>query len=257
MQEVGKINEEINLPKSQEFIKNLFMPMFEKYTEIEANHKEEKIKYNKEIHEVYDKYKILVKENIDRIKGYIPKEGTIVEYIERIPNMYYNQQTINVSYLKMLHNRIYRNSNHLVYGTNLPLIMINATPLDANFKEIKKCNTVWPILNFKEIDIAQPIKIEIEKEKKVYTTFIYVMKIDNTELYKIGVSSEPSKRLSVIQTGSPFKVDLVNTYKVSNAYKLEKELHDLFKEKRKKGEWFELSNYNLREIELIIERSWN
>lgn len=84
-------------------------------------------------------------------------------------------------------------------------------------------------------------------------TAVYVLKSD--KYYKIGVSSAISKRIGMLQTGNPYTIELIHQkYFTSSveAYKEEKRLHLLYKDKQVQREWFELT---LEDIEYIQEIS--
>jgi hypothetical protein len=76
--------------------------------------------------------------------------------------------------------------------------------------------------------------------------YLYVIACHGFPYYKIGRTVLPVEaRFASIQTGSPFKLSLVNAMLVNNCFKLEAELHYLFAEKRVRGEWFELDSKDL------------
>lgn len=75
--------------------------------------------------------------------------------------------------------------------------------------------------------------------------YVYLIKISNQDYYKIGFTKKnPSKRLKELQTGSPFKLELISSFKSSGARVLENILHKKFQDKSQtlthgvKGEWF-------------------
>ena len=79
-------------------------------------------------------------------------------------------------------------------------------------------------------------------EKEVYLIYSSVL-----NLYKIGVSSNSNKRIKQLQTGCPFPIEIRSTYKTELYNKIEKSLHNKFKNKKTNenleaisGEWFEL-----------------
>lgn len=75
------------------------------------------------------------------------------------------------------------------------------------------------------------------------SSYLYII-TDGTNT-KIGVSNNPQKRLSQLQTGSSHKLSLFKQYSVShrNKFKLEKACHvkvaSLYE---KRGEWFKMSD---------------
>jgi len=89
---------------------------------------------------------------------------------------------------------------------------------------------------------------------------IYVMKCER--FYKIGLSRSIPKRIKTLQGGLPFKIELIEIYKVENKderrylNKTEKFIHKHFHAKRVNGEWFELTESDLKEIPSLIKKSF-
>ena len=67
-------------------------------------------------------------------------------------------------------------------------------------------------------------------------------------LFKIGKSNNPKKRLSQIQTSSPFESYLIGIIECDNDFEIEKKLHCEYKNKRIKGEWFALVKKDVVDI---------
>jgi hypothetical protein len=81
---------------------------------------------------------------------------------------------------------------------------------------------------------------------------IYLMCLKNSNLYKIGISTNPNKRLKQLQTGSPQDILIVSVFESKHPFKTEKILHNTLHSKKApedfeynfeylKGEWFSLS----------------
>lgn len=71
----------------------------------------------------------------------------------------------------------------------------------------------------------------------------YAIKDLETGLIKLGHSSDPSKRIATLQTGSAGELKLIRTFdKIS-----EEALHAYFADKRIRGEWFEIAEGDLPE----------
>ena len=67
---------------------------------------------------------------------------------------------------------------------------------------------------------------------------IYLIKAEETNLYKIGYTAGKSKnRIKAMQTGCPHKLSVIE--EVAGSVEKEKWLHKAFSEHRKQGEWFE------------------
>jgi hypothetical protein len=71
--------------------------------------------------------------------------------------------------------------------------------------------------------------------------YLYVMQ-SGKDKYKIGVSSDPVRRMKSVQTGSPDKVIVVFTYWSSEPFYYEKVFHQKFSEYRIIGEWFKFED---------------
>lgn len=66
--------------------------------------------------------------------------------------------------------------------------------------------------------------------------------------YKIGITDDLAQRLIHLQTGNSLDLTLVLVLNVSNARQVEQELHDYFRAKHIRGEWFELVEDDLEYI---------
>jgi len=72
---------------------------------------------------------------------------------------------------------------------------------------------------------------------------------------KIGVADDPDKRRSELQTGNPYKLEVVFT--MEGSYELENNLHTAFDNWRMNGEWFNIPLYEWTEelVEFISTMS--
>tara|TARA_R110000796_G_C14328405_1_gene408813 strand:- start:44 stop:586 length:543 start_codon:yes stop_codon:yes gene_type:complete len=139
----------------------------------------------------------------------------------------------------------------------------NGIKIDENVfinlkKEIKKANKKnLKFTNLKEIisicKNLQPKEDNCEKLTKInYTTnsfdFVndrktYLMKDNNTKLYKIGFSNNPKHRERTLQSEKP-SIKMVKTWNKN----IEKKLHKLYSEYRVRGEWFNLTPIQVKYI---------
>lgn len=71
--------------------------------------------------------------------------------------------------------------------------------------------------------------------------FIYLIKCEDSDNYKIGFSSNPEKRLKELQVGHPFKLNIISTYDSIYYNEIENSLHNKYGYTKKTGEWFTLS----------------
>lgn len=76
---------------------------------------------------------------------------------------------------------------------------------------------------------------------------VYFITAPELGLVKIGYSNAPKRRLAILQTGSPVKLELAAV--VPAGVKQEKQLHRRFRANKKQLEWFEIC----AEISAIID----
>jgi hypothetical protein len=69
--------------------------------------------------------------------------------------------------------------------------------------------------------------------------------------YKIGITSDISRRLAQLSTGNPFPLQLHFSYEFENAEIVEKCIHQKFSKERESGEWFKLNVDQIAEVEDI------
>lgn len=78
--------------------------------------------------------------------------------------------------------------------------------------------------------------------KEVINMHVYFIKCCDRKGYiKIGVANNVEDRCSTLQTGCPYKLEIIAVMKFSDkkkAYNAERTLHRLFKKNRIYGEWF-------------------
>lgn len=95
---------------------------------------------------------------------------------------------------------------------------------------------------------------QFESDKKY--KYIYVVMQDDANLYKIGFTSNPKTRLMDIQIANGRDITYIICDQVPDAQLLESNLHEIYKNKRKVGEWFELSSIDIENI-LDYINNWN
>lgn len=80
---------------------------------------------------------------------------------------------------------------------------------------------------------------ELNKSKKP-DGYVYILKLKGFDLYKIGVSANPKRRIYDIDSNSPFGVETICLEHFKNVYELEECVHESFKSNHKRKEWFEI-----------------
>jgi hypothetical protein len=71
--------------------------------------------------------------------------------------------------------------------------------------------------------------------------FVYLIFSEETGIYKVGVSKNPSKRLKQLQTGNSEKLVLKYKYESEYYNLIEKYFHSMYTPQKKEGEWFEFT----------------
>lgn len=83
--------------------------------------------------------------------------------------------------------------------------------------------------------------------------YVYLIQIVGFDLYKIGSSSKVEERLAVIQAHNPFDLVLIHTIASKRCKSLEFAIHEQFKSKQIRGEWFKLTEDDVAQIKLIVD----
>lgn len=111
------------------------------------------------------------------------------------------------------------------------------------------------IFNLKLIDKVEFLRnffnnYNIEIETKSFSEFVYLMVNTDTSLIKIGTSKNPTYRERTLHSQEPV-VHLIAKWNCPK--ELEKILHEKYKQKRSRGEWFRLDLNDLNEIEIFMD----
>ena len=80
---------------------------------------------------------------------------------------------------------------------------------------------------------------------------LYVIKANG--LHKIGITSQPRKRLAGFKSTLPCSVEVVICQTVTHHRYVESELHKRFSSKRANGEWFDLVPGDIETIALYLQ----
>lgn len=97
------------------------------------------------------------------------------------------------------------------------------------------------------------------REQFALTGYVYLFGDVGLGLYKIGISSDPERRLQEINSGNgsakpPYEVVIVHSIHVTNPLRVERYLHQKFDHLRLKGEWFRLTSNEIAFIRRFNER---
>jgi hypothetical protein len=110
----------------------------------------------------------------------------------------------------------------------------------------------------KKKHIIQKPKIELKiniinpvEDDSGYVYFIFMKELKDKNLVKVGQTKNLSNRLSCLQTGNPFSLEIYKAIKSSQYKILETKFHDKFKSKNVRLEWFNLS---FAEIDIAVDQ---
>ena len=82
--------------------------------------------------------------------------------------------------------------------------------------------------------------------------FIYLIQNEDDLYIKIGIGVKPKTRVKTLTTGSTANLKIIYQKEVDFAPKIETCLHRIFASKRRKGEWFDLSEDDIEMIDKEI-----
>jgi len=92
-------------------------------------------------------------------------------------------------------------------------------------------------------------KVDTRKKHKL-ETFIYLMYNPNNGFYKIGHSNNPEYREYTLSAQEP---EIKTLHYFKGLKKIESKLHQLFSEKRVRGEWFSLNQNDVDYIKSLSD----
>jgi DNA-binding XRE family transcriptional regulator len=84
-------------------------------------------------------------------------------------------------------------------------------------------------------------------KKRLGDGFVYLIRSENG-LVKLGASLMPRWRLKSLSCGSPLPLELLHIIATNDMTWLEATLHERFREKRARGEWFRLSEEDVSSL---------
>lgn len=123
-------------------------------------------------------------------------------------------------------------------------------------KVVEYCKTHYGMNDVLEIclPLLQDEKENFPKEEFPETTnfgFVYLMK--SGKYYKIGRSNDAGRRAYELRIILPEKLEVIHKIKTDDPIGIEEYWHKRFKDKRKNGEWFDLTR---QDIEIFKRRKF-
>lgn len=78
--------------------------------------------------------------------------------------------------------------------------------------------------------------------------YLYVLKLKGFDIYKIGVSANPRRRIRDIDSANPFGIDVLCVEFFKNVYNMEECIHDNLVDNVLRKEWFKIADCDIKEI---------
>lgn len=93
------------------------------------------------------------------------------------------------------------------------------------------------------------IVVKAKKEKR------YIYLIESNDLIKIGYTTDFKKRIKNYRTHNK-NINILLVHETKDAFEIESELHNKFKDLNVGGEWFDLSLYDIYYILSYLNNGW-
>jgi len=103
-----------------------------------------------------------------------------------------------------------------------------------------------------ELRVTKPKEVSGRKINSI-SNQVYLIQEDFIGLVKIGITSDPIRRMNHLQISCPQKLTLIDCVEVENASCYEARLHAKFSEKHYGGEWFRLSVEDIETLRIEWE----
>lgn len=120
--------------------------------------------------------------------------------------------------------------------------MVDAWYLQMSDAEISEHNTNWAMVQATNQVIAN--LRQINKREPPREGWIYILA--GGGFYKIGRTEDPNRRLAQISPKLPFEVEVAHIFYSEDVIQEEADLHERFKHQHTNGEWFKLSEDDLK-----------
>lgn len=93
----------------------------------------------------------------------------------------------------------------------------------------------------KQIILAS-LNLEIAVDNTLFTPSGYVYFLRSGPYVKIGKTTNLDERIKTLRIQLPFEVELVHAVECRDHHEVESSFHEMFKDHRVNGEWFEMPN---------------
>lgn len=85
---------------------------------------------------------------------------------------------------------------------------------------------------------------------------VYLVGIPDEDRYKIGwTKGKIEDRIRPLQTGNPKKIEVIHLFETKHYLNVETRMHGVYGSKRMEGEWFELTNEDVKNFLTNCQKS--
>jgi len=88
---------------------------------------------------------------------------------------------------------------------------------------------------------------EVNKRKNP-NGYIYFIKSKGFDFYKLGVSSNPERRLRDIDSYTPFELEILSIHFLENVYDIEKSVSEKIEKFKVRKEWYQFDSGKAKQI---------
>ena len=130
------------------------------------------------------------------------------------------------------------NEGNIILDELATILLLKDYPFNILYKYLKEyLNLKDSLIYIYKLNVIDNILPEYKGERR----YVYIIQNTATKNIKIGVATNPSDRLSQLQTGSDVDLKLIYTSGVcSNSFEIESTCHNHFKDSHVRGEWFKV-----------------
>ena len=154
-------------------------------------------------------------------------------------------------------NFVYHQETNTVLPVISPGVILSRQEVQELIQELQKFYNT-----FSDADIEKSNRIYAESHQPSLTEqpklprksipgWVYLVKAEDINQYKIGQSKAPNIRLKALQKQSPIKLTLIHLIQCADVGKAEANLHKRFADYKVSGEWFELDQVSVDYIKSL------
>lgn len=94
--------------------------------------------------------------------------------------------------------------------------------------------------------------ITVTNKKRFPNGYVYLLKIENDSLYKIGVSQNVKRRIQDISSNLPYDLQILSIHYFEDVYDVEEHLAKKYKSSNARKEWYRLTIQQAKDIMIYL-----